>query len=292
MKRLKARLRLFHIWQLSGSFGKEAAPAPEEGKGFFEGSFDSIPFLNEDAKRTFVHLLLRPGYMIRDYIRGRGNAYLAPLTSLIIFYAFLALVGSVASPVASGAGDKALEIQQAFAGDGSPTSPEDARIRARMESLGEFASKAYVWMHLDSMPQEVDTRLEKGVAGLETALRSRGVSRFLGRLLVLSLCIWIVLRKRYRFSFSASATTAAYILCQFCFFMIFTLFLSLGRSDNVSTALTAALLLVDFHQLLGISWKRSLVETLKVLLAELALFVGAIAVLLLILVIVVAGGGA
>jgi len=29
-------------------------------------AFDDIPFLNDDAKRTFAHLLLRPGYMIRD----------------------------------------------------------------------------------------------------------------------------------------------------------------------------------------------------------------------------------
>ena len=42
------------------------------------GTFESIPFLNNDAKRTFAHLILRPGYMMRDYIqRGQHEHYLA-----------------------------------------------------------------------------------------------------------------------------------------------------------------------------------------------------------------------
>jgi len=98
----KSRRRAFAIWQKLGYFPWHK---PREKKArkrfgdFYKGAFDSIPFLNDDAKRTFSQLLLRPGYMIRDYIKGAHERYLAPLTALIVFYAFFALVAAVLQPV-------------------------------------------------------------------------------------------------------------------------------------------------------------------------------------------------
>ena len=87
------RLRAFQIWQKLGflPWRKPREKAVEKKRNtdsgdFYKGAFSSIPFLNEDAKRTFAHLLLRPGYMIRDYIKGEHDRYLAPLTALIVFY--------------------------------------------------------------------------------------------------------------------------------------------------------------------------------------------------------------
>ena len=280
MKRLKARLRLFHIWQVSGKWpfrpqrGEEReAGETHTGGEFFKGSFDSIPFLNSDAKRTFAHLLLRPGYMIRDYMRGQSSSYLAPLTSLIIFYAFLALVSSVASPYEpdKGASAMAEKIEALFndvaAGqsDGTVTGID---VEKRMNRMGSALSRAYLWLHLDTAPEEVDTRFEQSVAALEATLRSQGVPRFLGQLILLTLAIWLVFRKKYGFSFPASATTASYILCQFCFFMLFAVLVSLGKNDEVSGAIMAVLMLVDFRQLFGLSWKTSAWQTLKVLLMQ------------------------
>ena len=92
---ISVRVRAFAIWQKLGYLPWKKAPA-KDGQGgsgsFYKGAFDSIPFLNDDAKRTFTHLLFRPGYMIRDYIRGDHERYLAPLTALIIFYAFFSLI--------------------------------------------------------------------------------------------------------------------------------------------------------------------------------------------------------
>ena len=98
---LQTRLRAFAIWQKLGylPWHKPVASRKKGSRDFYKGAFDSIPFLNDDAKRTFMHLLLRPGYMIRDYLRGSHERYLAPLTSLIIFYAFFALVSAVLQPI-------------------------------------------------------------------------------------------------------------------------------------------------------------------------------------------------
>lgn len=96
------RRRAFAIWQKLGYFPWRKPAKVREGKtsrDFYKGAFNDIPFLNDDAKRTFQQLLLRPGHMIRDYISGQHERYLAPLTALIIFYAFFALVSSVLQPI-------------------------------------------------------------------------------------------------------------------------------------------------------------------------------------------------
>jgi hypothetical protein len=98
----QVRRRALAIWQKLGFLPWRKPKADRTGGkksgDFYKGAFDSIPFLNEDAKRTFVHLLLRPGYMIRDYIKGDHERYLAPLTSLNVFYPFFALVSAVMRP--------------------------------------------------------------------------------------------------------------------------------------------------------------------------------------------------
>ena len=89
--RFAARKRAFAIWQKLGYLPWRKEKKTREGKAsrdFYKGAFNDIPFLNDDAKRTFQQLLLRPGHMIRDYISGQHERYLAPFTALIIFYAF------------------------------------------------------------------------------------------------------------------------------------------------------------------------------------------------------------
>ena len=289
MSRIKARIRLLRVWQKTGVSGKsqrlekEQEKASESGlvKDFYSGSFDSIPFLNDDAKRTFVHLLLRPGYMIRDYLRGKRDIYLAPLTSLIIFYAFLALISSIISPMSKASSPDWIEniFEKTYQGQRADASAEELEVHDRMLGVGRFLSKAYIVLHLDTLHEEVDTRLEKSIAGVEAALRERGITRFLGQLISLTLCIWLAFRRKYGFNFSASAATASYILCQFCFFMFFTILVTLGRNEDISRLLTTVLMLIDFRQLLGISWGRSLWETLKVVLLQTA-FAAAILLLM------------
>ena len=98
---LRARMRAFHIWQVLGENPWAVARKKKKKAdgGFYTGAFDSIPFLNDDAKRTFLHLLLRPGYMIRDYIRGDHERYLSPLSALVIFFSFFALVAALLKPL-------------------------------------------------------------------------------------------------------------------------------------------------------------------------------------------------
>ena len=281
---MNVRVRWFRIWQALGynpwkTEWTIADDVPEGNvKGFYRGAFDSIPFLNDDAKRTFLHLLLRPGYMIRDYIKGKHDIYLAPLTSLIIFYAFFSLVSSIAHPDFE---NKLPEIEEVVPSDTTKvtysganvsvsvhsedsTGDEDVdRIVAiKTERLIKYIRDAYVLIHLDQHPEEIDTPKKASLAAFESALRSQGVDYFLGLFIILWPAMRFALRKR-SMGWAASATTAAYVLCQFSFFMLFALILSWGKNNEIGTLFMGLLIMIDYHQLFGIGYKMSLWLTVK-----------------------------
>ena len=248
------RWRAFRMWQNLG-FNPWRRPkkASRAGSGdFYKGPFAAIPFLNDDAKRTFVHLLLRPGYMIRDYIRGRHEIYLAPLTSLIVFYAFFALVSSVLQPIKE-VPKKPLSFDQEKLSETIP----DTRGAQLVRNTVIIVHRGWNLLHLDQYPEEVDTQHEASLAALEGALRSQGIPLFLGDFFFLWLSIGVVLR-RYKMRPSAHAAAAAYILCQFSFFMLFAVLISWGKKTSIDAFLMLILLVVDYRQWLGLGWKKSL----------------------------------
>ena len=258
----KSRLRAFAIWQKLGYLPwrkrKEKKDRKRSGD-FYKGAFDSIPFLNEGAKRTFSHLLFRPGYMIRDYIKGAHERYLAPLTALIVFYAFFALVSAVMQPVQLSRKDfnpiGNLDVKDF-------EKPEQAeRFLLLKNTLGTI-QKGWVYLHLDQYPEEVDMQHESSLAALEGTLRSQGIPLFAGRFLLLWLAMSLALR-RYKQRMSAYAAASAYILCQFSFFMLFALLFSFGKSAEIGVILILVLLMWDYHQWLGAPWKKSFWLVLK-----------------------------
>ena len=249
----RVRWRAFKMWQNLG-FNPWHRPksARRAGSGdFYKGAFDAIPFLNDDAKRTFVHLLFRPGYMIRDYIRGKHEIYLAPLTSLIIFYAFFALVSSVLQPIKA-VPDKPMDFAR-----GVVEVKPDTRGAQLVQNTVLIVQRGWILLHLDQYPDEVDTQHEASLAALEGALRSQGIPLFIGDFFFLWLAMGVVLR-RFHMRMSAYAAAAAYVLCQFSFFMLFAVLLSWGKTTTLDTFLMFFLLIVDYQQWLGIGWKKSI----------------------------------
>lgn len=252
---IKAYIRAFAIWQKLGFIPwKTRTKGGSKGGGsFYKGAFDSIPFLNKDAKRTFQHLLLRPGYMIRDYIKGDHENYLAPLTALIIFYAFFALVSSVLQPVQHEKRDIFRELSAS-----AEFQPADSLSRSeKLVDIAKIVRTGYLYLHLDKYPESVHTQWESSLAALEDTLRSQGIPLFLGQFFLLWFAMSLALR-RLKVKMSACAAASAYVLCQFSFFMLFAVLLTWGRSTSISTLLMLALLIIDYRQWLGLPWKKSI----------------------------------
>ena len=280
----RVRLRAFQIWQKLGFLPwakpreKAKKESSEKGKGdFYRGTFDGIPFLNDDAKRTFTHLLFRPGYMIRDYISGQHERYMAPFTSMIIFFAFFALVSSIVNPEYPRKSAPAKEKVEIQAGDSTAvgsvaidstavdstaidsidvdSAPLNPGAKKIIRGILRLLEHKHI-LSLDRHPEDVDTPWEASLAALESSLRSRGVYLFLGDFLFMCLAMALALRKR-GLGFSAAAATSAYVLCQFSFFMLFNLLLTWGKSGKIGFFLMAALLIIDYRQLFGETWKGS-----------------------------------
>ena len=81
----------------------------------------------------------------------------------------------------------------------------------------------------------------------------------------------IALRKQ-SMGWAASATASAYILCQFSFFMLFVLILSLGQKNEIGFLFMGLLVMIDYHQLLETGFRKSLWLTLKTALYIFLLF--------------------
>lgn len=277
----QTRYRAFRIWQTLGFIPWRRAKEVSHKDGFSKGAFDSIPFLNEDAKRTFAHLLLRPGYMIRDYLNGQHERYLAPLTSLIIFYAFFALISSIINPNFNAVKAKTEGVSPAvFISQDDSLHLDPTRVK-----FVTFIAKYRHIFSLDLHPEDVDTTLKASIAAFEGALRSQGVYLFLGSFIVLWLAMAWTLRKK-KITFSAAAAIAAYVLCQFCFFMLFSLFLPLGKRGEIGLWLMVILLVFDYCQLFEISIKKSLGLTIKT-----GVMYGVVYIFLIILVALIVAGG-
>lgn len=267
IQRLKARLRAFTIWQKLGYLPWSRKKVDKSKNGaFYKGAFDNIPFLNNDAKRTFAHLLLRPGYMIKDYINGQHERYLAPLTSLIIFYAFFAMVSSIVNPEFSiekkteRAEKRDVEVSmQEEPRDSMEVALNELQQKAQRKALS--VASIFQLLDLDKHPELVDTPAKASLAAFESSLRSQGVYFFLGQFLFLWIAMRLLLRKR-GLGGSACAAAAAYVLCQYCFFMFFSLFFS-DKQGEIGLGLAGLLLTIDYHQLLGSGWKKSFFLTVK-----------------------------
>lgn len=323
-------LRAFKIWQKTGNgiWVNTRTEREQKRHGIFHGAFDNIPFLNDDAKRTFVHLLLRPGYMMRDYISGKHDIYMAPFAALIIFYSFFAALSPVmhlqqqtdkpdfmtgvsegikmqpnshfemefqANPAksdsmtkpdstilsdsASQADKHSITFKWEF-GDDNATEPDSSN---RAFLAGKLVAEGWKLLHLDQNPQYVDAEWKARLAAFESVMRSQGVSMFIGDFLLLCMAMFIGLRRKHGIRLAAAAAVAGYTLCQVCFFKIFVMLFTLGRDIEAGLLLTVIILIIDYRQLLGISYKRSIWLTIKT---------GLIYVLLLLLLVIIGGLGA
>ena len=274
---IQPRLRLWAIYRELGYVPWRKQRETKQNKdGIFKGTGEAIiPFLNNDAKRTFSHLFLRPGCMIRDYIRGQHERYLAPFTALLVFYSVFTLLlavvqpGAVKSTIADGLieGLENSDLQMDLAVnkntiqvDSTTRSDKSNRI---IQSLLSTATQSLILTHLDLYPEKADTPWKDSLAAVEGDLRSKGIPLFLGNFLLLWFAMVWLLRKKHNVSVSGAAAASAYVLCQFCVFMFLALLVTFGKSADLGVFVMGILLFIDYRQWLGLGNRPALKLTIK-----------------------------
>ena len=273
LEKLRPRLRLWAIYNELGYIPWKKPKVKKERKkkgkgGVYMGAREAIPFMNDDAKRTFSHLLLRPGYMMRDYIlRGQHERYLSPITALLVFYSVFTLITAVIPhklEADSDSEEKANHVEMTVTLDDSDSPLE--------KDLGVTLNQLWELFNLDQHPEAVDTPWKTSLAAIEGDLRSKGFYLFIGYFLLLWISMSFLLRK-YGISVSGAAAASAYVLCQYCIFKFLTLLLSLGENAKLGILLTGILLFIDYRQMLAIGNRKAVKLTIKTGLFILLVFI-------------------
>ena len=262
--RIKPRLRLFSIWSKVGEnpWHRPRKAKTKQKDSVYIGTREAIPFMNDDAKRTLSHLLLRPGYMMRDYIlRGDHERYLAPFTALLVFYSVFTLIVAVVQPRMPQNSIAEDIIRETGEINVQVDSTHEHRQQALMSTLGTIREAFYL-TRLDLHPEQVDSPWKASLAAVEDSLRGKGVPLFLGNFLLLWMSMAFLLRKR-EVSVSGAAAASAYILCQFCIFMFLALLFSFGSYSSLNTLVMGVLLFIDYRQMLGLKNRPAFWLTVK-----------------------------
>lgn len=261
------RLRLWVIWSKLG-YNPWHRPKAQKARGqdedVYMGAREVIPFMNDDAKRTLSHLLLRPGYMMRDYIlRGQHERYLSPITALLVFYSVFTLLVAVVKPGSArdSVGEDLLKgFQNATVHIEADST--DFKARTLILSISRTMAESILLTRLDLHPEAADTPWKESLAAVEGDLRSKGFPLFLGSFLLLWMSMAWLLRKR-GVNVSGAAAASAYVLCQYCIFMFLALILSFGGDTDLGVLLMGVLLFIDYRQLLGIGNRPAFWLTVK-----------------------------
>ncbi len=264
---LRPRLRLWAIYNELGYIPWKKPKVKKERKrkdkgGVYMGAREAIPFMNDDAKRTFSHLFLRPGYMMRDYIfRGQHERYLSPITALLVFYSVFTLIVAVVQPKTE---RKNIDVD--VSDKVEVRIDADSTASQRTENLVKSFVVAYrdatVLMNLDQYPEAVDAPWKASLAAVESDLRGKGIPLFLGSFMLLWISLSLLLRKR-GVSVSGAAAAAAFILCQYCIFKFLALLLSFGEKAELGLLLMGILLFIDYRQMLGLGNRQAVKLTIK-----------------------------
>ena len=260
----KAQRRMYSIYCELGyvPWRKPAKARVRKQGGTYLGGRELIPFMNDDAKRTFSHLFLRPGYMMRDYIfRGQHERYLSPITALLVFYSVFTLIVAVVQPKTE---RKNIDVD--VSDKVEVRIDADSTASQRTENLVKSFVVAYrdatVLMNLDQYPEAVDAPWKASLAAVESDLRGKGIPLFLGSFMLLWISLSLLLRKR-GVSVSGAAAAAAFILCQYCIFKFLALLLSFGEKAELGLLLMGILLFIDYRQMLGLDNRQALKLTVK-----------------------------
>lgn len=250
----RCRWQQFRTWQIGDCKDPAGMGDKRLGKEFWRGTMDSaIPVFSGETANTILHLVFRPGYMMREYLRGKHERILSPMTALIIFFAFMMVLNNMV-------GKPAVDYAEIFGIAHERMESEEVFSNPELEhwffSVLDELRACYQFMHLDQYPDLITNHTRQVLAGLESWLRAQGVFTFLHWMVLLMLGLWTVGHRRYHLSLSAAAMIGAYMLCQLCIYdFLFTLF-TLGEQTS-PIWLIIGLLWINLYQLIGTGWKQT-----------------------------------
>lgn len=202
---------------------------------------------NRSMPRNIIHLLLRPGYMIADYLRGHRQPFFPPFKMLFIFVTTFLMVVSVvrwAKDVKDPGHETLTEVLSRSATDGAV---DYSKLSIDEQSIHEFEARRKT---IGAMLGTLDKWLND----------HRAISIVLLQFFV-AVSIWIFFRhsKRLpRLSLSEQLFVQVFIssqilLISMIYFLLSLLWLPAGE-DDLPNVISTVVYVIDYKQLFGYSW--------------------------------------
>ncbi|MBR5171641.1 MAG: DUF3667 domain-containing protein [Muribaculaceae bacterium] len=217
---------------------------------------------NRPMFRTIRDLFWRPGYMIKDYLRGHHLSYFPPFKMLAVWTVILMFMMWLF-------GNNAVEPEDA-------KSFSDGVLASKLNSIS--ATTSMLIDQIDRIMEYLDEHMLYGI--------------IVQNILVVLAVKW-AFRKISDFNLVETFFSQIYINCQFHILAVASMLLLWRVPEHYSLfpymvgLIPAPIVLTyDFHQLYGITWKRALWKTIVTFFNLILLYAIVIAILIIILVIV------
>ncbi len=201
---------------------------------------------NRPMFRTIRDLFWRPGYMIKDYLRGHQLSYFPPFKMLAVWTVLVLFVMWLINKTAGTAPENYVDVLE----DAMNKSPKIKDIFSHLTSYSVFV-----------IHQIIDA-----LAFLEKNL----LYRLIVQNILVVLAVKLAFRKVSDFNLVETFISQIYINCQFHIIGIASMLLTwtvnhFGFYPYIGGLLPVPLVLAyDFHQLYGVTWKRALWKTIVV----------------------------
>ena len=201
---------------------------------------------NRPMFRTIRDLFWRPGYMIKDYLRGHQLSYFPPFKMLAVWTVLVLFVMWLINKTAGAEPEYYADIIE----DAMNKSP---RIK---EILGHLTSYSVFVIH----------QIIAALGFLEKNL----LYRLIVQNILVVLAVKLAFRKVSDFNLVETFISQIYINCQFHIIGIASMLLTwtvyhFGIYPYIGGLLPVPIMLAyDFHQLYGVTWKRALWKTIVV----------------------------
>ena len=226
-------------------------------KRLIQNFLDIWGFGSRPMFRTIRDLFYRPGYLIRDYLGGHHLSYFPPFKMLAILTVIIVFLAWV------------FNLKQ----------PENIK---HWKNAGDLSSASnFVFRYLLEFLRY---------------LKDNPLYRILVQNIFVVLAAWIVFRKK-GYNLVETAFSQIYINCQFHLITIVWIFLMWALPPSgllpylVPAPVAFFVLIVDFKQLYGLTWKKSFWGTIRFVLMTFAIDVIAVLVLFMIILIIEAIAG-
>ena len=240
--------------------GQSAKAARFTPKHVLANALDVWGAGNRSMPRNILHLLFKPGYMIADYLKGHRQPYFPPFKMLFIVVTTFIFI---------------TYIIHYFYGIKDDTQTREIQF----EWVGSIINAVAINMVNDQsidLPvsnNTVNTRRQKLVTGIHNTQQwldsHRAVSILIFQVLF-AFSAWVCFRNSPRLGkltlseqFFAQVFISSQIIILSFIYFLFSLLWTRGGIDTLPTPITMAAYLIDYKQLYGFSWWKTIWRNLK-----------------------------